>query len=342
MKESISIGTASAKAGTKSNGFVKVASRPDGSDVKIPIMIVNGASDGALVLADAGVHGDEYEGMEAIRRTANALDPKKMKGAFIGIPCLNVLAFEAGKRFSVIDYLNLNRICPGKPVGKGYITENIAYVYEHDIVKPLKEIVTCCVSFHGGGDIQQCGPHLPYGESPGPVGEKSSEYSRVFGCELLSTAVGGYPPAGTGGTTTILRNLGIPSVSAEVGGEARCYDEYVNVDIRGLNNLMKYFKIIDGKMELPEKWYWVEGPLLNCTKGGFFINHVKKTGEWLHKGDLIGRTVNYFGEELERAEAPDDGVVFMLRTLPTVWPGDWYCGFGKVKKVYTRSELKLG
>jgi hypothetical protein len=340
MKESISIGTASAKAGTKSNGFVKVASRPDGSDVKIPVMIVNGASDGALVLADAGVHGDEYEGMEAVRRTANTLDPKKMKGAFVGIPCLNILAFEAGKRSSVIDYLNLNRICPGKPVGKGYITENIAYVYENDIVKPLKDVITCCVSFHSGGDIQAC-KHLPYSESPGPAGEKGSEYTRAFGYELLSSAVGGYPPAGTGGTTVIPHRMGIPVVSAEIGGEARCYEENVNIDVRGLNNLMKYLKMIGGKIELPEKWYWVEGPLLNCTKGGFFMNQVTKAGEWVHKGDLIGKTVTYFGEEIERCEAPDDGAVYMLRTVPTVWPGDWYCGFGKLKKTYTKADLKL-
>jgi predicted deacylase len=341
MLKTIKIGSASVEPGTKGNGFVNVAYRPDGSEIKIPIMIVNGVNDGPILLVDAGVHGDEYEGMEAIRRVANTLNPKKLKGAFIGIPCLNVLAFEVGKRTNVIDYLNLNRICPGKPVGKGYITENIAYIYEKELVSVLDESIACCISFHGGGNIQKVGPMIPYAESSGSVGEKVSELSKIFGIDLLTTCTGGYPPAGTGGTTSIPLKLNIPAFTVECGDEGRINEEFIKIDIRGLNNIMIYLDMIEGKLDLPEKWIWVEGPLIICKKGGFFLNRITKTGERVSKGDIIGKTINYFGEEVERVEAPDDGIIYLLRTTPSVYPGDWYCGFGVIKKIYKRSDLNL-
>ena len=93
-----------AKRNQKQCGFIDLAQKVDSSQVRLPYMIVCGAEDGPVLLVDCCVHGDEYEGAEAISRIYNQLDPAKMKGTFIGVPAVNLEAFNAGERVSPIDY----------------------------------------------------------------------------------------------------------------------------------------------------------------------------------------------------------------------------------------------
>src|SRR3954452_6692732 len=90
-------------------------------------LTVTGAAPGPTLLAVAGVHGDEYEGMEAIRQVFDALDPDRMTGVFIGIPVANPLAYAARSRAtpSQVDGLNLARVFPGAP--DGTLTRRLAH-----------------------------------------------------------------------------------------------------------------------------------------------------------------------------------------------------------------------
>jgi predicted deacylase len=69
-----------------------------------PVMIVNGALPGKRLCVVAAIHGDEYEGMEAVRRTMAGADPKTLRGALIGLPCVNIPAFEVAARCSGVDH----------------------------------------------------------------------------------------------------------------------------------------------------------------------------------------------------------------------------------------------
>ena len=50
------------------------------SPLLLPAFVVNGAEPGRTLFTVAGVHGDEYEGMAAIRRVVSRLDPAQMRG----------------------------------------------------------------------------------------------------------------------------------------------------------------------------------------------------------------------------------------------------------------------
>src|ERR1700730_3771485 len=63
-----------------------------GRELKIPVMVARGHRPGPVFLVVAGVHGDEFEGMEAICRVYEALEPDRMSGMFVGIPVCNMLA----------------------------------------------------------------------------------------------------------------------------------------------------------------------------------------------------------------------------------------------------------
>ncbi|MBI4277417.1 MAG: succinylglutamate desuccinylase, partial [Armatimonadetes bacterium] len=64
----------SVEAGTKRRHFVTVATRPGGAPVGFPVFMAHGVRPGPVFCAVSGVHGDEYEGREAIRRVCEALD----------------------------------------------------------------------------------------------------------------------------------------------------------------------------------------------------------------------------------------------------------------------------
>ena len=126
----INIGPIRCETGTKVSGMVPAVSRVDGSNLGFPVIVVNGAKDGPVLLVDGGIHGDEQEGTLSIIEVAKKLDPKNLRGTFIGVPVMNVGAFEAMSRGNPRDThtFDMNRIYPGKP--EGYLTDRIAQVHQ--------------------------------------------------------------------------------------------------------------------------------------------------------------------------------------------------------------------
>ncbi|MCX5658419.1 MAG: succinylglutamate desuccinylase/aspartoacylase family protein [Planctomycetota bacterium] len=88
---------------------------PEG--VTFPVAELDGGAAGPTWLFTAGVHGDEYEGPEAIRRAVAALAGTRFPGRVIAIPVANPMAYAAGVRCTPADGGNLNRSFPGDPRG---------------------------------------------------------------------------------------------------------------------------------------------------------------------------------------------------------------------------------
>ena len=75
----------------------------DGQTLSMPVLTARGRKDGPTLVVTAGVHGDEYEGMEAIYRTYEALDPDRLKGTFVAVPIVTLTAFWLGIRCNPVD-----------------------------------------------------------------------------------------------------------------------------------------------------------------------------------------------------------------------------------------------
>src|SRR5262249_35142252 len=112
--------------GTSAVDTLDVTTLPSGGMLQLPVLIASGAAAGQTIVVLGGVHGDEYEGMAAVREVFRRLGPLAMSGTFIGVPVCNPLAFAAGSRTSLIDGQNLARVFPGR--ADGTISERIAHV----------------------------------------------------------------------------------------------------------------------------------------------------------------------------------------------------------------------
>ena len=103
---------------------------------------------GPITLLLAGVHGDEINGIEIIRR---AIDKKVFndvkKGTIIVIPIVNVFGFINSDRY-VPDGKDVNRSFPGS------LTGSLASRIARTLTKYVFPHVDYIMDFHTGGDLR--------------------------------------------------------------------------------------------------------------------------------------------------------------------------------------------
>jgi hypothetical protein len=320
MKKALSVGSIQVESGEKKTGMLKISQRPDGSEIFVPLMVVNGAQDGPIFNISGGCHGDEYEGMEAVRRTYRTLDPKKLRGALIGVPVINSMAYESGLRSTPFDHLNLNRCFPGKL--QGFFTERLAHLYFNEVAKKAEYVI----DLHGGGNIMALAPMAIYRDTGGPeMAERAEKLVRATGIELIWKGSGGW----TGPISLEAQKAGMPAITVEIAGEGRFREEVVAQFLRMIDNIFKSYGMIDGEPQLPKTVRNFEGTFINSTVGGFYQQAVEILQE-VRNGDRVAMISDYFGNILEEIRSPNDGVVCSKRTFGLIEPGGWTAMIGKI------------
>ena len=111
---------------------------------------INGELDGPNLLITAGVHGDEYEGIEAIRRLISEISPDELAGRLTLVPVVNESAHAMDSRCGE-DGLDLARTCPGR-IG-GSVTERVAAELTEQIQK-----ADLYIDLHPRGKAMQLDP----------------------------------------------------------------------------------------------------------------------------------------------------------------------------------------
>ncbi|MFQ7108282.1 MAG: succinylglutamate desuccinylase/aspartoacylase family protein [Neglectibacter timonensis] len=74
---------------------------------------VVGNSSGKTLVVTAGVHGDEYVGIQAVRELLSQLSPQELSGQVLFVPVVNTSGFFSGTYRVPEDGENLNRCFPG-------------------------------------------------------------------------------------------------------------------------------------------------------------------------------------------------------------------------------------
>lgn len=310
----------------KTFGMIPLYLKPDNNWVSIPIMMAIGKEEGPVILMDACTHGDEYEGAEAIIRVFDNLDPENMKGSFIGVPAVNLGAFSQMRRYCDYDFVpvDLNRSYPGNPTGT--VTLSVGNYYLENIVKKVDAVVTT----HGGGNYLCLEPVTLYQNYGDEISRKSKEMAKAMGYRALWQNNVCIPSNGI--FDEISYTVGVPAVTAEIGGQSvRTVEKRrANIEktIKGMLNVLRLWKVIDGEAEVFDGQYHIEMEYLYINNGGF-CNPQIPVGEKALKGETLAIITNIFGEEVDRLTAPFDGIVMGYWAYSVCQPKSWVYMLGR-------------
>ena len=91
---------------------INIARLPSHTQIDTPIYVNRSKEDGPILGLMAGMHGDEINGMEIVRRIIDSGLHRTQRGTVICIPVINVYGFLNYSR-EVPDGKDINRSFPG-------------------------------------------------------------------------------------------------------------------------------------------------------------------------------------------------------------------------------------
>ena len=278
-----------------------------------------GGGDGPHLLITAGVHGDEFEPMAAVRRLLRALDARQLRGRVTIVPVVNEPAFRRGAR-TAEDGLDLARTCPGRPDGS--ITERVA-----DALSQLIQSADYYIDLHTGGTLLQIVPLAGYMLHRDPrILDAQRRMAKAFNLSL----VWGTTPALEGRSLSVARDANVPAIYVEHGGGGGCDAGIVQELVAGCTNVMSQLGMLSSSTSASRVQYVIED---DREQSGYLqINHPAPSagffqpavtlGQMIEGGRPLGEVVDPLGDARVSVAAANSGIVAVLRSFPSVNTGD--------------------
>src|SRR5262245_64412898 len=101
----IIVGGASVSPGTKAVLDLPLTELSDGTIIRLPVVVINGAKPGPRLYVGAAIHGDEVTGVSIITGVLKDMDPHGLSGSIIAVPVQHPLAFHADHRIPVSQFI---------------------------------------------------------------------------------------------------------------------------------------------------------------------------------------------------------------------------------------------
>lgn len=302
--------------GHKSACWLDISPRVEGGWWQLPLWSVVGREPGPTLVVFAGVHGDEYEGVEAIHRIAERVTPDRLRGTLLMVPVCNVAAYSTATRNSSVDGLNLARVFPGAE--SGTLTMCIA----HWLTVKFISAADFFIDLHSAGVVGEIPTLAGYIHSDDEVGRRSLAAARLFGAPVLW---GHPPPIPPGRSISAAVALDVPCLYTEAAGAGRALPEDVACFHRGVHNVMQHLGMLEGAPDVAPTLHLLgDGNMdevMSAPAAGYFRPHVELLQE-VRSGQLVGTVHDPLGNILAELHSETNGVVIMRRGVRKVLSGD--------------------
>lgn len=270
-----------------------------------PILVAAGNNPGPTLCLTAAVHGDELNGVEAIRRVMFSLESDKLNGVVIGVPIVNMHGFRRTSRY-LPDRRDLNRYFPGDP--KGSSAGRIAHSFFNEIITHCDRLIDIHTgSFHRTNLTQL----------RGNLGKESvMQFSKMFHDVTVLD--------GAGAPGTLRRaavDAGIPAVTLEAGEPLRLQLKEVKQSVNGIKAVMYHMNMIDQKpSRAPKQNVFYKSTWLRADQSGVFLTEAK-LGQNVKKGDILGTVTDPITNRSSVIRTNVDGQIIGLALNQMVMPG---------------------
>ena len=311
------------KPGESKEININIARLPSHTQIDTPIYVHRSNQDGPVLALMAGMHGDEINGMEIVRRILD-LDLHRVKrGTVVCMPITNVYGFLNFSR-DVPDGKDVNRSFPGSK--NGSLASRVAYNLTHQIIP----FIDFGIDFHTGGAMRTNYPQVRAMLNNGMNQELAHAFSAPFTIDSPFRPNSLRKEASKKGKNIIVYEA----------GESLRFDQHgIDEGISGALRLMRHLKMIDEAPEPKEEnriiWStsWVR-----AKHAGLFQPDVQP-GQLVHKGESVGTITDPFGEFKEKVKASETAYVIGLNNSPVVNAGDalMHLGMDNMCKLSDRS-----
>lgn len=291
-------------------GVIRINAGKLPSDNRINVFahVFNSGKPGPVLLVMGGVHGDEINGIEIVRKSIESrFYDNLISGGAVVIPLLNIYGFINFSRH-VPDGKDVNRSFPGHL--NGSLASRIARI----VTLKILPVVDFAIDFHTGGGERYNFPQVRFH----PQDHRASRIADVFGAPVkLETSL--IPNS----FRRSAADLGVPAIVYEGGESVRLDKHAIDTGLAGIKNVMSFLQIQEGKPEAEpenslhvEKSSWLRSPV-----AGMFFWY-KNSGEFIQKNELLGVINDPYGIKSTQVLAKSSGFIIGHNNASVVNQGD--------------------
>ncbi len=307
MPEHLIVNKKKINPGENQNIKLNVARLPSGTVISLRIHVYRSENPGPVMLVMGGVHGDEINGVEIVRRTIKkGLFEKINAGSVIAIPLLNIYGFINFSR-DVSEGKDVNRSFPGNMSG------SLASRVAATLTKRVLPAIDFGIDFHTGGGSRYNYPQIRYSKSD----KKAEKLAKLFAAPYL---------LGKANLPKSLRKVAMgmkkPIIVYE-GGESLRFDGLsIENGLAGLRRVMHAHGMIDAAPRpLVEPKIFNKTTWLRASRSGIFL-WWKQSGSKVNAGEPLGVINDPYGENSVRVLAHRSGYIIGHNNAPVVSQGD--------------------
>jgi predicted deacylase len=285
---------------------INIARLPSHTVIDTPIYVSRGNEDGPVLALTAGMHGDEINGMEIVRRLLDSGLHQPKRGVTVCMPIVNVYGFLNYSR-DVPDGKDINRSFPGNK--NGSLASRVAY----NLMREVIPYVDYGIDFHTGGAMRANYPQVRAVLRD----EKNIALAQAFHAPFTIDS-----PFRPNSLRMEASRMGKNIIVYEGGESLRFDQQAIEEGIAGTLRLMKFLNMIDWAPDPNEenKVVW-NTSWIRAKNAGLFQSNVK-CGQLVRKGEWVGTITDPFGEFKEQVVATETGYVVGLNNIPVINAGD--------------------
>jgi predicted deacylase len=276
-----------------------------GEDASTPVIVVSGLQPGPVVCLTAGIHGDELNGIEVVRRSLDRAKPEDLKGTLVGVPIVNLAAFRRSSRY-MPDRRDLNRFFPGS--ARGSSASRLAFSIFEKVIRSCDALV----DVHSGSFHRTNLPQVR-GDLRRPDVLK---LARAFGTEI---AIHNEGRPGT--LRRAASEAGIPAITYEAGEPMRFQGEEIDRGVRGVDQMLAQLGMrsqTNGDVPSPTLYY--RAHWIRADDGGILAARAK-LGDVVKENQVLGTIFDPISNEKSTIRAKQKGRVIGVALDQLVMPG---------------------
>lgn len=287
--------------------------------VEVPVIVERAKEDGPVLFLNAGIHGNEVNGVEIIREIISSKINKPQRGTVICIPVLNVFGFLNQTR-EFPDGKDLNRVFPGSKNG------SLASIFAYHLMTNILPHIDYCIDFHTGGANRFNSSQIRISKDDPEL----LELAKIFNPRFIVFA-----PDRERSFRQAATKAGKKVLLFEGGKSLDFHKRITMRGTRGIKRVMHHLNMREfssefTNSEFSESVIIKQSAWIRARHGGLFRFHVKD-GAKVEKGEIIGSISDPYGKFEHQVRMPSAGHVLALNHAPIVYQGDALVHLGSTK-----------